>query len=248
MPKRAAEETGPQKAARTSLSGAPPAKVVEWGDADEDMDLKIEGGMEGRVGDDYESEEEIVELGDEEGEHMEGIKEEKDGESNKNGAQQIYVPGKSRALEPGEILEPDPTTYEMYHKVNMPWPCMSVDILQDKLGNERRSYPATMYVVTATQAMRPKDNELLVLKLSSLKKTLEKDENEQDSDADSDSDDDFSGDPILESEVIPLRSTTNRIRTNTLTSRSDRYYTATMHENGEAVSYTHLTLPTILLV
>lgn len=236
MAKRAAEQTGPQKAARTSLNGAPRAKVVEDADTEGNMDLDIEGGMEGRVGDDYESEEEVAELGgEEEGESMEEVKEEEEGEEKdgKSGKQQIYVPGKSRPLEPGEVLEPDPTTYEMYHKVNMPWPCMSVDILEDKLGSERRSYPATMYVVTATQAMRPKDNELLVLKLSSLRKTLEKDEDEQDSDGDSDEDDDFSGDPILESEAIALRSTTNRIRTNALTAKSDRYYTATMHENGE---------------
>lgn len=247
MGKRTAEQEEPQKVARTSKTDAP-TKVPD-DDQDEQMDLGIEGGIEGRVGDDYESEEEIVEVGNEDDNDIKMdddnaasfekskqkaeqlVAKEKGDET---GKRQIYIPSKSRPLGPDEVLEPDPSVYEMFHNVNLPWPCMTVDVLPDKLGDERRSFPMTMYAVTATQASREKDNEMIVMKLSSLRKTLEKSEDEEyDEDDDDDDDNDFSSDPILESELIPLRSTTNRLRVCPNALRTGHYYTATMHENGE---------------
>lgn len=83
--------------------------------------------------------------------------------------QQVYMPSR-RQLAKDEILEPDPSAYHMLHSVNVSWPCLSFDILQDALGDERRGYPATAYLVTGTQAARPRDNEVTVMKLSGLHK------------------------------------------------------------------------------
>ena len=58
-----------------------------------------------------------------------------------------------------------------------------------------------MYVATATQAAKAKDNELLTMKLSSLAKTLVKDEDEDDDDEDDDGED---MDPVMISGVHPF--------------------------------------------
>lgn len=81
-----------------------------------------------------------------------------------------FIPGRN-VLSKGEILEPDQSAYEMLHRMNVTWPCLSFDILRDNLGEERRKYPATTYSVTGTQADQAKKNEILVMKMSSLHKT-----------------------------------------------------------------------------
>lgn len=113
----------------------------------------------------------------------------------------------------------------------MPWPCLTLDILPDRYGDERRSYPAKMYLTTATQASKAKDNEMIVMKLSSLAKTLAKSEDEDDDVDEDDEDEDY--DPILESETLPLKHTTNRIRVNPWAAKTNEYLTATMSESGE---------------
>ena len=153
---------------------------------------------------------------------------------------QTFIPGRTK-LAPGETLAPDPSTYEMLHTLTTPWPCLSFDIVQDKLGDNRKTYPATVYAVAGTQADGPhsKDNELMVLKLSGLSR-MERD-NETDSESDSDSDDDSPSEPILESKSIPLNSTTNRIRAHQTPSLTGDYskppqtITATMLENSQVL-------------
>lgn len=122
--------------------------------------------------------------------------------------EQTFIPGRS-ILQPGQTLAPDPSTYEMLHVISTTWPCLSFDIVRDNLGDNRKGYPRTLYAVGGTQAesSRSRENELLILKLSSLAKM---DRGEEDSD--DDDDDDEASDPILESKTIPLLSTTNRIR------------------------------------
>jgi len=123
--------------------------------------------------------------------------------------EQTFIPGRS-ILQPGQTLSPDPSTYEMLHVMSTPWPCLSFDIVRDNLGDNRKRYPRTLYAVAGTQAdsARPRENELMVLKLSSLSKM----DRPNDTDSESDDDDDDASDPILESKSIPLQSTTNRIR------------------------------------
>ena len=62
-----------------------------------------------------------------------------------------FIPGRHK-LSAGEVLAPDPTTYEMLHTIGAPWPCLSVDIVPDSLGDERRTFPHTLYTVAGTQA------------------------------------------------------------------------------------------------
>jgi ribosome assembly protein RRB1 len=123
-----------------------------------------------------------------------------------------FIPGRS-ALLPGQSLTPDASTYEMLHTLSTPWPCLSFDVVRDNLGEDRKKYPRTAYAVAGTQAehARSDENELMILKLSSLSKMDRG--NATDSESDSDSDDgEGSSDPILESRSIPVPSTTNRIR------------------------------------
>jgi ribosome assembly protein RRB1 len=58
---------------------------------------------------------------------------------------QVWLPGNK--LNPGEVLECDMTAYEMLHPMKVEWPCLSFDILPDKLGVQRTkvSYLATIF-------------------------------------------------------------------------------------------------------
>ena len=211
----------------------------------EDMDI---GEFEDPYGDDFESDEEIIELDDNNDDEEEGdeemdeeaaqkkIDQLEQQEQEEEAQSSIYLPHKSKPLGPDEVLEADPSVYEMLHNVNLPWPCLTVDILPDSLGNERRSYPATVYLATATQAAKAKDNELIAIKASSLAKTLVKDEDDEDEEENED-DDDIDADPILDSETIPLKSTTNRIRVTPHAQTTGEYLTATMSESGDVYIY-----------
>lgn len=83
---------------------------------------------------------------------------------------QTFIPGR-HVLQKDEILEPDDSVYEMRHTMNVNWPCLSFDVLKDNLGDERRKYPATAYIVAGSQADVAKNNELSVYKMSSLHRT-----------------------------------------------------------------------------
>ena len=155
---------------------------------------------------------------------------------------QTFIPGRTK-LGPGETLSPDISTYDMLHTLSAPWPCLSFDIVRDSLGDNRQTYPATVYAVAGTQADtgRAKDNELMVLKLSGLSKMeKENDDSEEESDDDDDDDDDVH-EPILESKSIPQSSTTNRIRVHQTPSQTGDYPTppqtiaASMLENRQVV-------------
>ncbi|KAF3929187.1 Coronin-1A [Arthrobotrys entomopaga] len=144
----------------------------------------------------------------------------------------------SRPQEPlaeGEVLEPDPTAFHMLHNMGTKWPCLSFDILPDHLGDNRQTYPATIYLVTGTQASKPKDNEITVMKLSGLSRM--KQDPDDSEDEESDSDDDENSDAILESRHIPVSTTTNRIRTSPHSLQNNEYLTATMLETGNVNIY-----------
>lgn len=83
---------------------------------------------------------------------------------------QVYIPGTTK-LEEGQTLEADQSAYEMLHRLNVTWPCLSFDHLKDHLGNDRQSYPHTSYMVAGTQADTASHNEIIVMKASSLHKT-----------------------------------------------------------------------------
>ncbi|RPB12819.1 WD40 repeat-like protein [Morchella conica CCBAS932] len=194
MSKRPAEPTSPSSGGLKNRSReTPETQPPEMGDFEDNFE------------DEFESDDEVIEAGadgedpgEDEGKAVEEMQLD----------QQVYMPSR-RQLAKDEILEPDPSAYHMLHSMNVNWPCLSFDILQDGLGDERRGYPATVYLVTGTQAARPKDNEITVMKLSGLQKMRQ---TKTEEDEDSDSDDEAEDDPILESRSLPLPTTTNRIR------------------------------------
>lgn len=153
MSKRAAEPTSPGSGLKNRSRETPESHPPEMGDFEDNYE------------DEFESDDDVIEAGadgEDPGED-EGRTEGMDVD------QQVYMPSR-RQLAKDEILEPDPSAYHMLHSMNVNWPCLSFDILQDGLGDERRGYPATVYLVTGTQAARPRDNEVTVMKLSGLQK------------------------------------------------------------------------------
>jgi len=146
------------------------------------------GEFEDQFEDEFESEDEILEAGadgnpdsdsdddeaggaDADGDTHMAIGSDKSQAGNRKGKgqEEVYLPSR-RTLAKDEILEPDPTAYHMLHRMNVTWPCLSFDVLRDGLGEERRGYPATAYLVTGTQAEQARKNEIIVLKLSGLNK------------------------------------------------------------------------------
>ena len=81
-----------------------------------------------------------------------------------------FMPG-TMQLEEGQTLVPDQSAYHMLHRMNVTWPCLSFNFLRDHLGSQRQSMPHTAYVVAGTQADTAKNNEVLVIKASSMHRT-----------------------------------------------------------------------------
>ncbi|KAG8808029.1 ribosome biosynthesis protein rrb1 [Serendipita sp. 399] len=150
--------------------------------------------------------------------------------SSKQTAPRTFLPGLHK-LSKDEVLEPDQSAYEMLHRMNAAWPCLSLDILRDGLGEERRRYPATCYVVTGTQADMSSKNELLVMKMSS-----------DSDDEDSDNDEALDEDAVLEYKSVPHVGGVNRVRaqptpTNFTPSPSQPYHVATWADTGKVHIY-----------
>lgn len=240
MSKRSAQDdlTAPDRvnAARIDADSHPSHPHVEEPDS---VDAEM-GDFEDPYGDDFESDGEIIELddADDDADAMQTDADPanlQDDQKESDLLPSIYLPHRSKPLGPDEVLEADPSVYEMLHNVNVSWPCLTIDILPDSLGSERRSYPASVYLATATQASKAKDNLLIAMKLSSLSKTLVKDDDDDDDDEDDDDDGDVN--PVMDSESIPLKSTTNRLRVLPHATETGEYLTALMTELGEALIY-----------
>ncbi|MCJ1379967.1 ribosome biosynthesis protein rrb1 [Xylographa soralifera] len=193
------------------------------------------GAFEDEFEDEFESEDEIFEAG------VDGRPDiEREAEESRDAMevdQQTFIPGRSK-LKAGESLSPDTSTYEMFHTLSTPWPCLSFDVVWDSLGGNRKTYPATLYAVAGTQAEsnRAKENELMVMKLSGLSR-MDRDRDEESDDDDEDGDE--STEPILETKSIPLTSTTNRVRAHQYPqsdpSKIPTTFTATMTEAAEVL-------------
>jgi ribosome assembly protein RRB1 len=167
-----------------------------------DVDSDGMGEFEDPYEDEYSSSEgEIVQEMDPEGEVDMGD----DGE----GEERVFLPGDK--LGHDEVLEADTTAYVMLHTMGSKWPCLSFDMIQDGLGHDRVRFPHTMYYVTGTQADKPKNNEVMVMKVSQLHKTndIESDDDDEDKQTEEDELDD---DPILEHHSIKHYGGVNRIR------------------------------------
>lgn len=123
----------------------------------------------------------------------------------------IYLPGKAT----DEELECDESAYIMYHQARTGAPCLSFDVIQDNLGDDRAdNFPLTAYVVAGTQAQRLHINNVIVMKMTNLNKVKLKKDSKEDSDteSESESDEDYDDRPELECAMIPHQGCVNRIR------------------------------------
>ena len=51
----------------------------------------------------------------------------------------VFRPGKDQ-LKEDEVLDFDPSAYKLYHSMTAQWPCLSFDILRDRLGVGRKRF------------------------------------------------------------------------------------------------------------
>lgn len=109
----------------------------------------------------------------------------------------VWLPGYN-TLEDGETLQYDPTAYDCMSSMSMEWPCLSFDIIPDSLGDDRRTFPHTLFMVAGTQASQTKLNYLAVAKVSNLAPSQQHTRSRKKEDANNDSDN--SDDDMLSSD------------------------------------------------
>lgn len=153
--------------------------------------------------DDVEMEEQNSESGsDEEMDESKEIIEEADENDDRPN---VYLP--AQPLKEGEELVCDQSAYIMLHQAQSGAPCLSFDIIQDSLGDNRDTFPLTTYIVAGTQAARTHANNVIVMKMTNLHKTGEDSEDE-----DEESDDESDSKPKMFSAMVKHSGCVNRIR------------------------------------
>lgn len=127
---------------------------------------------------------------------------------------EVYLPGKP--LAEGEELVCDDSAYIMLHQAHTGAPCLSFDIIRDDLGDARKDFPMTAYIVSGTQAARTHVNSVIVMKMSNLHRTSkERDEDEESDSSDDDEDEEPEEEakkPKMECALIKHQGCVNRIR------------------------------------
>ena len=63
-------------------------------------------------------------------------------------------------------------------------PCLSLDVIPDELGNDRTTYPLTLYGVAGTQTQKTTSNSIIVFKMHNLHETKRRSKKSEDSDGD----------------------------------------------------------------
>lgn len=131
----------------------------------------------------------------------------------------VFVPGRD-TIDGDETLQYDPTAYDCMSSMSLEWPSLSFDIVPDILGDDRRAFPHTLFMVAGTQASSSKLNYLAVMKVSNLTQgrhgaaAANKDGSDSDEDMPSDSDSDEEAEEAhLHVRKIAHTGGINRIRT-----------------------------------
>ena len=88
------------------------------------------------------------------------FEEEKEGKDKNKKSKPIPFIGNSKSLEKDEFLDFENKAYEMLHRANTEWPCLSFDTIIPEYESydfkatkpvEMNSYPYTLYLVSGTQ-------------------------------------------------------------------------------------------------
>lgn len=148
---------------------------------------------------------------------------------------EVYLPN-SKPLAEDEELVCDETAYVMLHQASTGAPCLSFDIIPDKMGN-RESFPMTAFIVAGTQAAASHINNVIVMKMSNLHRTS-KEKKQEDSDLESDmeSDDDDDSEepeekkPKMSCALINHVGSVNRIRSTTI---NEQTFAGSWSETGK---------------
>eukprot|EP00035_Acanthoeca_spectabilis_P023070 m.447501 g.447501 ORF g.447501 m.447501 type:complete len:469 (+) comp19523_c0_seq1:25-1431(+) len=119
--------------------------------------------------------------------------------------EQTYLPGD--ALPSDMELTFDPTAYMTHQEWTSEWPCLSCDIIPDSLGASRQTFPMTAYVLGGTQAGEEDGDELLVMKLTQIRRSAAPALDEDDED-----DDDDTEPPSFHSYGIKHPGAVNRVK------------------------------------
>jgi ribosome assembly protein RRB1 len=214
---RSSREASPADDVKSSETPAAPA-LRRKAEEETPDNLRFEDPFPEEQGDD-DDEEAWEDAGEDDDEDL--IDNDEDGEDTCAEIIQSWNPLTGEALQPGQKLEMDATAYKMVHFMTGEWPSLSFDFVRDELGDARTRFPHSMIAVVGTQADRPDQNQLTVMKLSDLSKVPQETEDDilgEEYDKDGDSDDDESEDeidldPIMEHYSIPHRGGVNRVRT-----------------------------------
>lgn len=152
-------EIGPEEDSGRPQPGVDPrpAEEVEMGEFEDPYEDEIE------------SDGEVVDGAQEDDGEQDDDMEEEEAEAREPDSR-VYIPG-VHELPEGQELVVDQSAYHMFHQMNVTWPCLSFDFLRDHLGPARQTFPHTAYLVAGTQADIAKNNEVLVLKASSMYRT-----------------------------------------------------------------------------
>lgn len=97
-------------------------------------------------------------------------------------------------------------------------PCLSFDVIEDDIGANRGDFPVTCFVVAGTQAPSAKENNIIVMKMSNLHRTLQKDASDSEDESSEESEDEEEDEtkvPRLDYASIAHFGCVNRIRVST---------------------------------
>jgi ribosome assembly protein RRB1 len=160
-----------KKAAEEEAKGGAAAKRVQT----EEVEMKTkesnnrnedEEGLEfeDQFEDEFEEEELVRDKDDEE--------EEDDEDEEAHVPASYYAPSKQGE----EELDYDPTAYVALHRMTFEWPALSFDFFRDHMGSDRTRFPTSIWMAAGSQTESGRDNGINLLRISSINRTKEEEE------------------------------------------------------------------------